>query len=131
LFLNDVEGTIAKMNKLREIGVHFPMDDFGTGYSSLSNLKKLPINQVKIDKSFVRDISSHPDDTVIIQTIIAMTKKMGMSVIAEGVETEMQREFLKRSDCLFFQGYLFSKPAPLKQFEALLENNNKISISTE
>ncbi len=131
LFLDDIEGTIAKMNTLRKIGVHFSMDDFGTGYSSLSNLKKLPIDQVKIDKSFIHDISSHPDDAVIIQTIIAMTKQMGMSVLAEGVETEVQREFLERSDCFLFQGYLFSKPAPVEQFEVLLENKKKISIPSE
>jgi diguanylate cyclase (GGDEF)-like protein len=120
LFLNDIDSSIIKMNKLRKVGVHFSMDDFGTGYSSLSNLKKLPIDQVKIDKSFVHDISSDPDDAIIIQTIIAMTKKMGLSVIAEGVETELQREFLENGDCLFFQGYLFSKPVPIEQFEALL-----------
>jgi len=120
LFLDDIAGSIAKMNTLRKVGVHFSMDDFGTGYSSLSNLKKLPIDQVKIDKSFVHDISSNPDDAVIIQTIIAMTKKMGMSVIAEGVETELQRELLESSDCLFFQGYLFSKPVPIEEFEILL-----------
>lgn len=123
LFLDDITGSIAKMNTLRKVGVNFSMDDFGTGYSSLSNLKKLPIDQVKIDKSFVHDISSCPDDAVIIQTIIAMTKKMGMSVIAEGVETELQRELLESSDCLFFQGYLFSKPVPIEEFEALLIAN--------
>ncbi len=120
LFLSDIDISIIKMNKLRKVGVHFSMDDFGTGYSSLSNLKKLPIDQVKIDKSFVHDISSDPDDAIIIQTIITMTKNMGLSVIAEGVETELQREFLENGDCLFFQGYLFSKPVPIEQFEALL-----------
>jgi len=121
LFLGDLDSAIFKMNKLRKIGVHFSMDDFGTGYSSLSNLKKLPIEQVKIDKSFVRDISSNPDDAVIVQTIIAMTQHMGMSVIAEGVESDLQRVFLEENDCACFQGYLFSKPVPLDQFEALLE----------
>jgi EAL domain-containing protein (putative c-di-GMP-specific phosphodiesterase class I) len=99
------------------------MDDFGTGYSSLSSLKKLPLDQLKIDQSFVRDISIDMDDAIIVETIIAMAKKLGMEVIAEGVETEVQRAFLARHDCRLFQGYLFSKPVPIEQFELLLKKN--------
>jgi len=120
LVLDDVENTIAKMHDLRAMGIQFSMDDFGTGYSSLSNLKRLPFNQLKIDQSFVRDIASDKDDAVIVQTIIAMANKLGMEVIAEGVETQAQRLFLKNNGCLLFQGYLFSKPIPVDQFELLL-----------
>ena len=120
LVLDDIEDTILKMNTLRKVGVRFSMDDFGTGYSSLSSLKKLPLDQLKIDQSFTRDISIDPDDTVIVQTIIAMANKLGIEVIAEGVETEAQRAFLEQHDCLLFQGYLFSKPVTIEQFELLL-----------
>ncbi len=118
---NDINDTILKMHALREIGVHFSMDDFGTGYSSLSSLKKLPLDQLKIDQSFVRDLSSDPDDAVIVQTIIAMANNLGMEVIAEGVETEAQRSFLEQHGCPVYQGYLFSKPVLVEQFELLLK----------
>jgi diguanylate cyclase (GGDEF)-like protein/PAS domain S-box-containing protein len=120
LVLDDINETIRKMHELREIGVRFSMDDFGTGNSSLSNLRKLPIDQLKIDQSFVRDISVDPDDTVIVQTIIAMANNLGLDVIAEGVETENQRIFLETHGCQTFQGYLFSKPVPLADFQQLL-----------
>jgi diguanylate cyclase (GGDEF)-like protein/PAS domain S-box-containing protein len=123
LILDDIDETIHKMNVLREIGICFSMDDFGTGYSSLSSLKKLPLSQLKIDQSFVRDLIVDPDDAVIVQTIIAMTKSLGMGVIAEGVETEAQRSFLEKHDCQLYQGYLFSKAVPIGQFEALLNFN--------
>jgi diguanylate cyclase (GGDEF)-like protein/PAS domain S-box-containing protein len=123
LVLDNIDDTIIKMNALREIGVRFSMDDFGTGYSSLSSLKKLPLNQLKIDQSFVRDIASDPDDVVIVQTIIAMAKSLGMAVIAEGVETEVQRAFLEQHDCHLYQGYLFSRPVPIEQFETLLRQS--------
>ena len=110
------------MNALREMGVRFSMDDFGTGYSSLSSLKKLPLSQLKIDQSFVRDLTIDPDDAVIVQTIIAMTRSLGMEVIAEGVETEAQRIFLEQHDCALYQGYLFSRPVPIEQFEQLLKS---------
>jgi EAL domain-containing protein (putative c-di-GMP-specific phosphodiesterase class I) len=116
--LENVEDTISKMLQLKRLGVSFSMDDFGTGYSSLQYLKRLPLDQVKIDRSFVRDITSDPDDAAIVQTIIAMSQALELNVIAEGVETEAQRDFLDRHGCHAFQGYLFSKPVPLEQFEA-------------
>jgi EAL domain-containing protein (putative c-di-GMP-specific phosphodiesterase class I) len=124
LVLNDIDDTILKMNALRKIGVRFSMDDFGTGYSALSSLKKLPLDQLKIDQSFVRDISIDPDNTIIVETIIAMANKLNMEVIAEGVETEAQREFLQQHNCLLFQGYLFSRPVPIEEFELLLNKES-------
>ena len=121
LVLDDIDDTIFKMKALRKIGVRFSMDDFGTGYSSLSSLKKLPLDQLKIDQTFVRDIAIDRDDTIIVETIIAMANKLNMEVIAEGVETNAQRDFLAQHDCLLFQGYLFSKPVPVEQFEQLLK----------
>ncbi|TRW89998.1 bifunctional diguanylate cyclase/phosphodiesterase [Candidatus Methylobacter oryzae] len=121
LVLNDIDDTIFKMNALREIGVRFAMDDFGTGYSSLAYLTQLPLDQLKIDQSFVRNIGMKPSDSMIVQTIIGMANNLGMEVIAEGVETEAQRAFLEQHGCPVCQGYLFSKPAPLAEFEQLLK----------
>jgi len=120
LVLDDIEGCIAKMRELKLLGISFSMDDFGTGYSSLSSLKRLPIDQLKIDQSFVRDIASDPDDEAIVRTIIAMAKNLRMEVIAEGVETEGQFAFLKRNGCTAFQGYLLGRPVPLADFERQL-----------
>ena len=105
-------------------GIRFSMDDFGTGYSSLSQLKKLPLSQLKIDQSFVRDILVDPSDAVIAQTIIGMGHNLGLNVIAEGVETEEQRLCLARIGCDAFQGYLFNKPSPLIEFEQLVATKN-------
>lgn len=121
--LDNIEDTIEKMKLLKRLGVQFSMDDFGTGYSSLSYLKKLPIDQLKIDQSFVRNITSDPDDATIVQTIIAMAHNLGITVIAEGVETDQQKAFLIQHNCRNFQGYLFGKPAPIEEFEANLKPN--------
>jgi EAL domain-containing protein (putative c-di-GMP-specific phosphodiesterase class I) len=120
MMFDNIEDTITKMQKLKQTGVLFSMDDFGTGYSSLSYLTRLPLDQLKIDQSFVRNIGVHNNDAVIVQTIIGMTHNLGMTVIAEGVETEAQRIFLEKNGCLNFQGYLFSRPIPLTDFEKLL-----------
>ncbi len=121
LVLDDIDDTILKMNELRKTGVCFSMDDFGTGYSSLAYLTKLPLDQLKIDRSFVRNIGVKPNDAVIAQTIIGMAKNLNMEVIAEGVETEMQRIFLEQYNCPLFQGFLFSEPVEIKRFEQLLD----------
>ncbi len=119
LVLDNVEDTIAKMKALKSFGVNFSMDDFGTGYSSLSYLKRLPLDQIKIDQSFVRDIMTDRTDLVMVKTIIDLGVNFNMQVIAEGVETAEQLQLLKQSGCVSFQGYLFSKPVPLDDFEAL------------
>jgi EAL domain-containing protein (putative c-di-GMP-specific phosphodiesterase class I) len=100
------------------------MDDFGTGFSSLSYLTRLPFEQLKIDKSFVHNIGVKPSDMTIIKTIIGMVHNLGMEVIAEGVETEAQRVFLEQNNCLLCQGYLFSKPVMIAQFDELIAQCN-------
>jgi EAL domain-containing protein (putative c-di-GMP-specific phosphodiesterase class I) len=120
LVLEDVNDTIEKIQTLKALGVLFSMDDFGTGYSSLAYLSKLPLDQLKIDQSFVINIGVKESDAVIVQTIIGMAKNLGMEVIAEGVETEQQRDFLELNGCTHYQGYLFGKPVPLEAFEQLL-----------
>lgn len=114
------DDTIAKMQRLKEIGVSFSLDDFGTGYSSLTHLTQLPFDQLKIDQSFVRNIGIKPADTVIVQTIIGMANNLGMNIIAEGVETEEQRAFLKLHGCHIYQGNLIGKAMPLEEFERSL-----------
>ena len=112
LLLHDVEGSILKMQALRTLGVGFSLDDFGTGYSSLSYLKRLPLDQLKIDQSFVRDVLTDPNDAAIACTIITLAHSLALDVVAEGVETEGQRAFLLRNGCQRFQGYLFGRPGP-------------------
>jgi diguanylate cyclase (GGDEF)-like protein len=121
LVLDNVDDTIAKMSALRALGVRFSMDDFGTGQSSLSYLTQLPLDQLKIDQSFVRNIGIKPSDGMIVQTIIGMASNLGLEVIAEGVETAEQQAFLAQHGCALYQGYLFGKPTPLAGFEALLD----------
>lgn len=120
MLLENIEDIIVKMNQLKEIGVRFSLDDFGTGYSSLQYLKRLPLDQLKIDQSFVRDISEDSSDRAIVRTIIAMAQSLNLEVIAEGVETEEQRQLLSSNGCSHFQGYLFGKPVPITQFEQML-----------
>ncbi|WP_099730189.1 MULTISPECIES: EAL domain-containing protein [unclassified Acidovorax] len=124
LLLQDVEDTIDKMGQLKGYGVGFSLDDFGTGYSSLSYLKRLPLDQLKIDQSFVRDVLTDPNDAAIARTVVALGTSLGLRVIAEGVETEAQREFLERHHCHAWQGYLLSPPVAVAEFEALVRRTN-------
>lgn len=121
MLLEDIENTIATMSALKKIGVQISLDDFGTGYSSLQYLKRLPLDQLKIDRSFVCDLTSSRSDTAIVRTIIEMARNLDLDVIAEGVEMEEQRQILIKNGCTHFQGYLFGKPVPLGEFEASLK----------
>jgi EAL domain-containing protein (putative c-di-GMP-specific phosphodiesterase class I) len=121
--LEDIEETVKTMNALKEIGVHFSLDDFGTGFSSLQYLKRLPLDQLKIDQSFVRDLVVDSNDQAIVRTIIAMAQSLNLDVIAEGVETEQQLLLLQENGCNHYQGYLFGKPVPIEEFEASLRKS--------
>lgn len=120
MVLNNVNETIDKMHQLRTKGVRFSVDDFGTGYSSLAYLTQLPLNQLKIDQSFVRNLGVRPSDDVIVQTIIGMARNLELEVIAEGVETEAQKSFLAQYGCDLYQGYLMGRPMPVESLMALL-----------
>lgn len=124
ILLQDIGGTIGKMEQLRRLGVSFSLDDFGTGYSSLAYLKRLPLQELKIDQSFVRDVLQDANDAAIARTIIALAQSLNLQVTAEGVESEEQRHFLERSGCHAWQGYLLSPPVPVLEFEALLLRYN-------
>ncbi len=121
LLLENAEVIIGKMAALKARGVGFSLDDFGTGYSSLSYLKRLPLDQLKIDQSFVCDVLTDTNDAAIARTIVALGKTLGLAVIAEGVEAEAQRDFLANNGCYAYQGYLFCRPLPLDGFEAFLK----------
>jgi EAL domain-containing protein (putative c-di-GMP-specific phosphodiesterase class I) len=111
------------------MGINISVDDFGTGYSSLSYLKRFPLNSLKIDRSFIRDIPENGDDVTITSAIIAMAHQLNLGVVAEGVETQQQLEFLHQQGCEMCQGYFFSKPLPAEQFEAMLcENDNRVRV---
>jgi diguanylate cyclase (GGDEF)-like protein len=120
LVLDDVQDSTAKMHQLRTKGVRFAMDDFGTGHSSLAYLTRLPLHQLKIDQSFVRNIGERHADDVIVQTIIGMARTLDLEVIAEGVETVAQRDFLARHGCDLYQGYLFGRPMPVEALQTLI-----------
>lgn len=128
MVMGDVNKAIATMKALRDLGLNLAMDDFGTGYSSLSYLKQFPINTLKIDQSFVRDIPQDHQAIAIVQAIIAMATSLNLHVVAEGVETPQQAAFLRRHGCALVQGYLFSRPLPADEFERLARSGNPFSI---
>jgi diguanylate cyclase (GGDEF)-like protein len=123
--MRDVEHSVRTLAQLREMGVRVSIDDFGTGYSSLSYLKRFPIDTVKIDRSFVRDVASDQDDAAIVAAIIALAKSLTMTTVAEGVETETQLEFLRQHDCQSFQGFIFSRALPPRELEELLAGESR------
>ena len=129
LLIEDMEGTVAKMIELKKIGIGLSLDDFGTGYSSLSYLKSLPLDQLKIDQSFIRDVLVDPNDAAIACAIVSLSQILGLSVIAEGVETEAQRIFLVKHGCQTYQGFLFSPPLPAEQFEEYV--HERLMASTD
>lgn len=123
LLVDNVEETIEKMHRLKGRGIGFSLDDFGTGYSSLSYLKRLPLDQLKIDQSFVREVFSDPNDAAIVRTVVALGQSLGLGVIAEGVETAAQRDFLAAAGCHAYQGYFFSKPLAETHFEQFVRDS--------
>lgn len=120
LLIGEVDEAVVIMQRLKMLGIGFSLDDFGTGYSSLAYLQRLPLDQLKIDRSFVHDLAENPNDAVIVETIIAMGRQLRLQVLAEGVETEAQYAFLNARGCDQFQGYLFGQALPLEEFERLL-----------
>ena len=120
--MENPEQAIDTMNKLREKGIHFSIDDFGTGYSSLSYLKRLPIDTLKIDRSFVSDALNNREDREIIRTIISMARNLNIETVAEGVETRDQKDFLNKEGCKMMQGYYFGRPMPEDKFEKILRS---------
>ena len=117
LLLDNPQDTITKMTELKAHGVGFSLDDFGTGYSSLAYLRQLPMDQIKIDQSFVQNIVTDPRATAIVRTIVTLADNLGLSVIAEGVETQAQRDSLLANGCFAYQGYLFGRPVPINEIK--------------
>jgi EAL domain-containing protein (putative c-di-GMP-specific phosphodiesterase class I) len=129
LILDDKDKAVAVMLELRKHGITFSIDDFGTGYSSLQYLTTLPISKLKIDQSFVRDITTDEHDAAVVKTIILMTENLGMQVIAEGVEAEIEHKFLIENGCGLFQGYLFSKPVDIDTFNAQFLSDEYVDVA--
>jgi EAL domain-containing protein (putative c-di-GMP-specific phosphodiesterase class I) len=120
MLIRNASATINALNTLSSLGVRFAIDDFGTGYSSLSYLRRFPIDTIKIDRSFIHDVTDNPDDAAIASAIIVMGQNLSLNVIAEGVENQQQLEFLSSRNCHYLQGNLFSRPLPAEEFSTLL-----------
>ncbi|MDP1897873.1 MAG: EAL domain-containing protein, partial [Sulfurimicrobium sp.] len=120
LALDKVTDALEKMHALKSLGIGFSLDNFGAGYSSLSYLTRLPLDQLKIDQEFIHALGSTPNAAAIVQSIVNLGQNLGLNVIAEGVETEAQRDFLEKNGCHAFQGFLYSQPLPLEEFERFL-----------
>jgi len=120
--MNNPQESIETLNSIANLGIKLAVDDFGTGYSSLAYLKRLPIDKLKIDQAFIRELPNDNEDSAITKAIIALAQNLNLSIIAEGVETKEQRDFLIKNGCENMQGYYYSKPIPAKQFNSLLKN---------
>jgi EAL domain-containing protein (putative c-di-GMP-specific phosphodiesterase class I) len=131
ILMENIERASSLLEEFRQRGIHISIDDFGTGYSSLNYLKRLPIDTLKIDQSFIRNIQKDKNDKIIVNTIIAMAHGLEFSVIAEGVENSYQRDYLKEMGCDIFQGYHFGRPLSADTFEQLLEQNDHLSGTNE
>jgi len=131
MVMHDMENTLVTLRELKALGASLSLDDFGTGYSSLSYLKRFPIDTLKIDRSFVRDINADSDDAAIAHAVIAMAHSLGLQVIAEGVEDEAQLELLRGYQCDRFQGYLFSRPVPAEEFTLILQSGKRLKLAGE
>ena len=118
MILGDIDTTIERMRQLRGLGIRFALDDFGTGYSSLSYLKRLPLDQLKIDQAFIRDMLTDNTSNAIVRAILVMSEALGLEVVAEGVETVAHRAFLIEHGCQYCQGYLLGRPVPIDEWEA-------------
>ena len=116
MLIKDIKESVACMSALKQLGIRFAIDDFGTGYSSLSSLRQLPIDTLKIDRTFIRDIATDPNDAAIVRAILSMAQHIGLNVIAEGVETREQLQFLRDADCTYYQGYLARPPFSRETF---------------
>jgi len=130
VLVHRVEDIIVKMKELRAMGVGFSLDDFGTGYSSLNYLKQLPLDLLKIDHSFVQDVLTDPNDAAIARTIVGLGHSLGLSVVAEGVETAEQREFLANIGCFCYQGFLFAEALPIDEFNAYVARSRPRKTGT-
>jgi EAL domain-containing protein (putative c-di-GMP-specific phosphodiesterase class I) len=128
LMMHNVDNTIETLNKVRELGVAISIDDFGTGYSSFSYLTRLPVSTIKIDRAFVMNVPHSESDSAIVKAIIATSHSLGLTVVAEGVETAAQCEFLAANGCNEFQGFLFSRPVPAREFELLMRQTGPEAI---
>ena len=124
MLVRNMDEVMQKMIDLKKLGVRFSIDDFGTGYSSLTYLKRLPLDEIKIDRSFVSDLIKNPETVSIVEAIITMASKLGLDVVAEGVETEKEYSFLRKRGCDRYQGYMFSQPMTESELFAFLEDTN-------
>ena len=122
MLLNDIDSVIVKMVEIKATGVSFSLDDFGIGYSSLSYLKRLPLDQLKIDQSFVRDLLTDPNDATIARTIVGLGHSLNLKIIAEGVETAEQRDLLAEMGCDAYQGYYFARPVAVQELQYVADN---------
>ena len=123
VIMTNVNKAIETLKALNAMGIKLSIDDFGTGYSSLSYLKRFPLNTLKIDRSFINDVTEDPDDAAIVEMIINMARTLKLKVVAEGVETDSQADFLRQTNCDLMQGFLFCRPVPVPEIDAIIANN--------